>query len=43
MEDQVMSETLNNNTNKDKEKPSVAADDLQFLRSELITLAERKR
>ena len=37
MEDQVTSETLNNNTNKDNEKPS----DLQFLRSELITLAER--
>ena len=32
-----MSETLHNNTNKDNEKPS----DLQFLRSELITLAEK--
>ncbi len=41
MEDQVTSETLNNDTNKDKEQPSVAADDLQFLRSELITLAEK--
>ncbi len=37
MEDQVTSETLHNNTNKDNEKPS----DLQFLRSELITLAEK--
>ena len=37
MEDQVTSETLNNNTNKDNEKPS----DLQFLRSELITLVEK--
>ena len=43
MEDQVTSETLNSNANKDKEKPSIAADDLQFLRSELISLAERKR
>ena len=32
-----MSETLNNNTNEDKEKPS----DLQSLRGELITLAEK--
>ena len=37
MEDQVTSETLN----KDKEKPGVATDDLQFLRSELITLVEK--
>ena len=37
MEYQVTSETLNNNTNKDNEKPS----DLQFLRSELTTLAEK--
>ncbi len=41
MEHQVTSETLNNNTNKDKEKPNVAADDLQSLGSELITLAEK--
>ncbi len=36
MEDQVKFET-----NKDKEQPSVTADDAQFLRSELITLAEK--
>ncbi len=36
MEDQVKFET-----SKDKEQPSVAADDLQSLRSELITLAEK--
>ena len=36
MEDQVTFET-----SKDSEKPSVTADDAQFLRSELITLAEK--
>ncbi len=41
MEDQVTFKTLNKETSKDKEQPSVAADDLQFLRSELITLAEK--
>ena len=41
MEDQVTSETLNNDTNNHSEKPGVAADDSQFLRSELITLAEK--
>ena len=34
-----MSETLNNDTNNHSEKPNVVAGDLQFLRSELITLA----
>ncbi len=37
MEDQVTSKTLNN----DKEKPSMSEDDLQSLRSELITLVEK--
>ena len=37
MEDPVTSATLNNDTNK----PDVAVDDSQFLRSELITLAEK--
>ncbi len=37
-----MSETLNNDTSKDKEQPGVVADDSQFLRSELITLAEKR-
>ncbi len=41
MEDQVTSETLNNDTSKDKEQPGVVIDDSQFLRSELITLAEK--
>ena len=36
MEDQVKFET-----SKDKEQPSVTADDTQFLKSELITLAEK--
>ncbi len=42
MEDQVISETLNNDTSKDKEQPGVVVDDSQFLRSELITLAEKR-
>ena len=42
MEDQVTSETLNNDTSKDKEQPGVVADDSQFLRNELITLAEKR-
>ncbi len=41
MEDQVTFETLDKETSKDKEQPGVAADDSQFLRSELITLAEK--
>ena len=41
MEDRVTSETLNNDTSKDKEQPGVVVDDSQFLRSELITLAEK--
>ena len=42
MEDQVTFETLDKETSKDKEQPGVAADDSQFLRSELITLAEKR-
>ncbi len=41
MEDQVTSEALNNDTSKDKEHLGVVADDSQFLRSELIMLAEK--
>ncbi len=37
MEDQVTFETLDKETSKDKEQPG----DSQFLRSELITLAEK--
>ncbi len=42
MEDQVTFETLDKETSKDKEQPGVAADNSQFLRSELITLAEKR-
>ncbi len=41
MEDQIKFETQSAKLSKDKEQPGVAADDLQFLRSELITLAEK--
>ena len=42
MEDQVTFETLNEETNNHSEKPGVATDDSQFLRSELITLTEKR-
>ncbi len=41
MEDQIKFETQSAKLSKDKEQPGVAVDDLQFLRSELITLAEK--
>ncbi len=36
-----MEDEVNFKTSKDKEQPSVTADDAQFLKSELITLAEK--
>ena len=42
MEDQVTFETLDKETSKDKEQPGVAANNSQFLRSELITLVEKR-
>ncbi len=41
MENQVTSETLNNDTSDYKEQTGTNADDSQFLRNELITLAEK--
>ncbi len=42
MEDQVTFETLDKETSKDKEQPGVAANNSQFLRSELIMLVEKR-